>query len=318
MSHETSDPGSDAEDLEHLPFDVDIDPYKILGVERTVDQNEIKKAYYGAARRHHPDKVADDEKDNATKRFQQIQFAYSILSDVEKRKRYNETGSTTEATTLGEADFGWKDFFDSLMKINMNDIEEFEKKFKGSDEEKADVLVAYTKAKGNMDEIYENVILSNVLTDDERFRKIIKDAIENEQVITYKAFTHESDHVRKTRVKKARKEAKEAEEYARELNLPASFFSGKDAAIGDKKARKQNAEDTLKTLIQQRQQGRQQFFFDQLESKWLPPEKDKTEKGEKREKGKKGPKGSKENKRPIDEPPEEAFEKNRKKGKMEA
>lgn len=314
MPPSASDSGSNLEDLEQLPFDLDIDPYKFLAVEHTAVKNEIRKAYYRAAQMHHPDKVKEEEKDDATKRFQQIQFAYSILSDPVRRKRYDDTGSTTEATTLDEDDFNWKDFYDSLMKFDENDINELEKKYKGSDEEKEDVLAAYTKFEGEMDQIYENVILSNVLIDDQRFRKIINDAIDREQVIKFRCFTHESDLKSNSRVKRARKERKEAEEYAKELKLPANFFGGKDEKAGDKKARKQQKDDdVLKMLIQQRNQDRQQHFFDQMEAKWGKPmaEREPKKMGAKKTKDKKG------TKRPIDEPPEEAFEKNKKKAKTE-
>ena len=299
MPHSTSD----SEDLENLPFDVDeIDPYEVLGIERTADQQQIKKAYYNAARKHHPDKVKDEDKDEATKRFQKIQFANTILSDEERKSRYDRTGSTKEAAELDDDDFNWKDFFDGLnKKVDEDAIEQFRKEYQGSDEEKDDVLAAYTKFKGSMDDVYEHVMLSNVLNDDVRFRKIIDDAIENELVIGFKAYTQEAQGTKKKRTKKARDEAKEAEAYAKELNVPANFFGDRDDMPGDKKGRKkQNADDALKEMIQQRQQGRQQNFFDMLEAKYADP------------------KQKKKAKRGADEPPEEMFQKNAKKGKTVA
>ncbi|PBP28772.1 tetratricopeptide [Diplocarpon rosae] len=63
------------------------DYYKILGVEKDADENQIKKAYRKAAIIHHPDKNRDDE--DAAERFKDIGEAYETLSDPEKRARYD-------------------------------------------------------------------------------------------------------------------------------------------------------------------------------------------------------------------------------------
>lgn len=59
------------------------DFYSILGVNRTADQEEIKRAYRKLASQHHPDRGGD------TKKFQEIQSAYEILSDPDKRSQYD-------------------------------------------------------------------------------------------------------------------------------------------------------------------------------------------------------------------------------------
>lgn len=63
------------------------DFYEILGVKETADTAAIKKAYRGLARKYHPDKNPDDK--NAEQRFKEVQEAYEILSDSEKRKKYD-------------------------------------------------------------------------------------------------------------------------------------------------------------------------------------------------------------------------------------
>lgn len=63
------------------------DYYKILGVEKDANDNEIKKAYRKLAIVHHPDKNPDDE--SAAGRFKDIGEAYETLSDPEKRARYD-------------------------------------------------------------------------------------------------------------------------------------------------------------------------------------------------------------------------------------
>jgi molecular chaperone DnaJ len=66
------------------------DPYKTLGVDKKATADEIKKAYRKLARQYHPDKNPGDEK--AEERFKDIQQAYDILSDEEKRKQYDQGG----------------------------------------------------------------------------------------------------------------------------------------------------------------------------------------------------------------------------------
>lgn len=62
--------------------------YKTLGIEESATADEIKKAYRKAALRHHPDKQQGGDKDAASQRFQQVGFAYAVLSDSGKRKRW--------------------------------------------------------------------------------------------------------------------------------------------------------------------------------------------------------------------------------------
>ena len=66
------------------------DPYKTLGVDRKASDDEIKKAYRKLARQYHPDTNHGDKE--AEERFKEVQGAYAILSDPEKRKQYDSGG----------------------------------------------------------------------------------------------------------------------------------------------------------------------------------------------------------------------------------
>lgn len=78
------------------------DYYKILGVSKKASPEEIKKAYYKLAHRHHPDKGGGDEK-----KFKEINEAYQILSDKEKRAQYDRFGRVFKGGAEPGFDFQW-------------------------------------------------------------------------------------------------------------------------------------------------------------------------------------------------------------------
>lgn len=67
-----------------------IDYYKVLGLDKSASQDDIKKAYRKLARKNHPDLNPNDKE--ANKRFQQINEANEVLSDPDKRKKYDQYG----------------------------------------------------------------------------------------------------------------------------------------------------------------------------------------------------------------------------------
>src|SRR5262245_1331811 len=71
------------------------DHYATLGVSRTASADEIQKAYRKLARKYHPDMNPDDA--TAKKKFQEVQSAFEVLSDADKRKRYDQFGSDFDA-----------------------------------------------------------------------------------------------------------------------------------------------------------------------------------------------------------------------------
>ena len=67
------------------------DYYQILGVERDADGKDIKQAFRKLARKYHPDMNAGDAR--AEERFKEINEANEVLSDAEKRQKYDQLGS---------------------------------------------------------------------------------------------------------------------------------------------------------------------------------------------------------------------------------
>lgn len=153
--------------------------------------------------------------------------------------------------------------------------------------------MAYEKHKGNMDKVYEEVMLSDPAEDDDRFRAIIDAAIANRDVEGYKKYVNETQASKNRRIQHANKEGAEAIAYAEELGIKDKLFS--KTAKGKAKP---NGEDALMAMIQKRQQDRGSFL-DNLEAKYMAKEKGK-KKSRKR--------ASDEGEEHEGEPSEEAFQ----------
>ncbi len=85
------------------------DYYEVLGVEKNADTAAIKKAYRGLAMKYHPDRNKDDP--NAEAKFKEATEAYEVLSDENKRERYNRFGHQgVGATATGQGQWNPNDF----------------------------------------------------------------------------------------------------------------------------------------------------------------------------------------------------------------
>lgn len=214
------------------------------------------------------------------------------MSDERRRKRFDLTGSTAEAA-LEDEDFDWVDFYRDLYSnsVDSDAIEKIKQDYQGSAEEEKDVLEAFDNSRGDMDRVYESVMLSNVLDDDERFRAIIDKAIADGKVEAYKKYTNEPEKKRQMRVKRAQKEAQEAEVLAKELEEKKDKKTGAKSKTGKKKKGSDLAD--LAAVIKQRQTNRMDSFLERLEAQAMEHNAGNA-KGKKRA-------------AKFEEPPEEAF-----------
>src|SRR3989344_249737 len=78
-----------------------MDYYEILGITKSASQEEVKKAFHKLAHKYHPDKGGDEKK------FKEINEAYQVLSDAQKRQQYDQFGPSMNSGQANGSDFNW-------------------------------------------------------------------------------------------------------------------------------------------------------------------------------------------------------------------
>lgn len=114
------------------------DHYATLGVPRTASQDEIKRAYRKLAKQYHPDRNPDDP--SAEAKFKEVQHAYGILSDPQKRAEYDRFGEAAvgrfNTDPRGRKVYQWG----TNSTINAEDLEDLFSAFAGGGEERPSVF----------------------------------------------------------------------------------------------------------------------------------------------------------------------------------
>ena len=78
------------------------DYYEVLGVDKSAGEDEIKKAYRKLAMKYHPDRNPDDKE--AEEKFKEINEAYEVLSDPDKKSKYDQFGHDAFDPNMGSED----------------------------------------------------------------------------------------------------------------------------------------------------------------------------------------------------------------------
>ncbi|KAJ1308966.1 hypothetical protein OPQ81_004649 [Rhizoctonia solani] len=257
--------------------DGSVDLYSVLGIKATATVDEIKSAYRKLALKHHPDKHAnssEQEKAAASLKFQQIGFAYTILSDESRRKRYDATGSTdSNIPNLAEGEDAWEHYFKEMFDtVTRERLDEMRQAYQGSEEERSDLRAAYLSGNGSINHIMSEIPHSTY-EDEARFVATINEMIDSGELQVLDAWKTEiqDKKAQNARRKRGEKEAKEAEEAARELGVWDEFYgSGKVGKRRGKGKSQTNAEDNdsaLRALIQSKAK-KLDGFLDSLAEKY--------------------------------------------------
>ncbi|KAF7440487.1 hypothetical protein PC9H_000832 [Pleurotus ostreatus] len=275
-----------------FPDQDEVDLYDVLSVGNDAKLQEIKKSYRRLALIYHPDKhaTADERaKADASVKFQQIGFAYAVLSDEKRRKRYDTTGKTDEGFDMGSGDDGWEAYFaDMFDRVTRGKLDEMKKEYQGSAEEIEDLKQAYTTTSGSIGEMM-TYIPHSTHEDEDRFILVVSDLINKGDLPSLRGWetSTKDEKSRLVRKKQGEKEAKEAEQMAKDLGVWDEFYgsgkTGKRQGKGkgkDTKADDAEEEDTsvLQALILKKKQ-KNMDFFDGLAAKYAePPKKGKGKK----------------------------------------
>jgi DnaJ family protein C protein 9 len=234
------------------------DLYAILGVDSKANASEIKRAYLRRAVALHPDKPTGD-----TAQFQRLGAAYAILKDAEKRAIYDSEGWSAE---LQEE---WTEVA-AGGSISERDIEEFRRSYQGSEEEIADLLRLYTDDSdvASIGELSERMFFGGI-DEEARFRDILLAHVvaglvpKREEI-----FVDEAPLARAKRLRAAQREAREAEQLAKELaekkkiKKPTAAIASRGGGGGGG-----GGSQDLVAMIQSRNAARVSAF-DAFEAKW--------------------------------------------------
>lgn len=175
----------------------------------------VKKAYHKLSLKFHPDRVAEEEKGEATEKFKVLSKLYSVLTDKNKKALYDDKGVIDDDD---ERDLSsWLELWRSVFKpITDQDIQNYERDYVGSEQEEIDVRKAYVNGKGCINFMMNHVPFMSI-KDEDRMQEMVKKWIAAGEVEEHKSFTEEPKGKRQRRHKKYARESLEAEENAKKL-----------------------------------------------------------------------------------------------------
>jgi len=284
-----------------FPGEEEVDLYAVISLQKGASLDSIKKAYRKLALVYHPDKHAnatEKTKEDALIKFQQIGFAYAVLSDPKRKARYDSTGKTDEGFGLCAGEDGWQTYFEELFdRVTRGKLDEMKKEYQGmsrsflqcepptlivwigSAEEVEDLKEAYTSTNGDLVEIM-TYIPHSAHEDEPRFITIITDLINGKKLKSTPSWilTSRDEKAKMVRKAEAEKEAKEAEELAKELGVWDEFYGSGKATDQEKKKNKGKAKNddveaeedhsVLQALILKKKEKNMDSFFDDLAAKY--------------------------------------------------
>ena len=204
------------------------DLYSILGVSRTANNEEIRSAYRRLVLIYHPDKNKTDP--NSASKFIEIREAYKILSNYKTRNIYDETGEYNEEQIEHLNRYNTTNDF--RRRFSIDDINNYQKIYKGSKEEIQDLINYYNQENGNISHILQSIPYAEN-KDIKRYLAIYEKLFEIKKLRKNKNYEESRNKI--ILMIKNRKEEKEAEEIIDKLTKQ----------IVERKNKKRNYNDYL-------------------------------------------------------------------------
>lgn len=253
--------------------------YQLLGLQREHEckSSDIRRAYYLMALKHHPDRMgsrSSDEIIESTTLFKRIGRAYEVLGDQNLKMLYDQNGGFDPEDIVSVGSRHYADLFDVVTTAH---LDTFQSVYKGSAEEREDVLRSYSIRKGEISKIVDDVFFASV-HDEDRFIALIQEAINSKEIESLPGFeeiaANPKDFKRKQakRMRKADKEAKEAEKALEQLKMKDSSNRNKNEKSEKNKDSDQspnhNEDVGLVAMIRKRQAGRLDDLVERLETKY--------------------------------------------------
>lgn len=201
--------------------------YDLLNITKDSSKEEIRKAYKVLALKIHPDKNPDPK---AHENFQDINKAYNILIDDEKRNIYDLYGEIDgDSIDINRIYDYYKNVYP---KITLDDINQYEEKYIDSEEERKDIMNFYILKKGNVEKILEYIPFSkNEYIN--RYLLIIDTMLINKKIKKFKDYDLTKNKI--TLLVKSKNEVKKAEKIKSSLeDLQAAILNKKHIHIGSK------------------------------------------------------------------------------------
>lgn len=153
-----------------------VDLYEILEVDHSSQIQEIKSSYFRLARLYHPDRVDLKDKESAIEKFKTLHQAYSILSNIQTKSRY-DSGDMSTLYSLNASSTYTAKWNQYIRTVNENDIKRARQSYQGSLAEESDIVREFVFGKGSITHLLNTIPFMRI-DDEPRIISFIKNCIE--------------------------------------------------------------------------------------------------------------------------------------------
>ena len=199
--------------------------YEILNIDKSSSGDEVRRAYRRLALIYHPDRIGGD-----AEKFKALSVVHSTLSDSGKREIYDADGTADDECNDGSYDDSYEYFRKLFPTLTVTKLEEFAATYKGSEEERQDLISAYNKFIGNLDKIMDTVIFAEI-GEEIRLCDTIDGIIAFGDLVVTKDYEKWRSKIRKAALKPSKQKRKVANGTDTEADLAALILSRKTSRV---------------------------------------------------------------------------------------